>query len=191
MRSVAFAQGEGGADVSRKVGGLLDGLCDCCVDLLLVGFADFGDRLLLRLLSRLEELLLFGLLGLLVLRKVLLVKLLQVDAGDVNDSGSCDDVAGVYTAEGNTVELKGASDEDDTAREGLQVDNALSTESAGKDDEDCAGLKGGAEGGRFLGLTNLLVDWFIFSRIPLARLLGGNFPLSGPERDLLVLCRHW
>jgi len=47
MRSVAFAQGEGGADVSRKVGGLLDGLSDCCVNLLLVGFADFGDRLLL------------------------------------------------------------------------------------------------------------------------------------------------
>lgn len=110
----------------------------------------------LRLLSRLEELLLFGLLGLLVLRKVLLVKLFQVDAGDVNDSGSCDDVAGVYTTEGNTVELKGASNEDDTTREGLQVDNALSTESAGKDDEDCAGLKGGAEGGGLLGLTNLL-----------------------------------
>ena len=110
----------------------------------------------LRLLSRLEELLLLGLPGLLVLCKVLLVKLVQVDARDVDDSGGCDDVAGVYAAEGNTVELEGAGNEDDAAREGLQIDNALSTEPAGEDDEDCARLKGGAEGGGLLSLTNLL-----------------------------------
>jgi len=190
MRSVAFAQGEGRADVSRKVGGLLNGLCDSYVDLLLIGFAKFRDRLLLRLLSCLIELLLLGFLGLLVLSKVFLVKLIQLNAGDVNDSGGCNNVAGVNTAEGNTVELEGASNEDDTAREGFQVDDALSTESTGEDDEDCTGLEGGAEGGGLLGFANLLVDWFIFSRVPLARLLSRNFPLPGRERDLFVLCRH-
>jgi len=190
MRSVAFAQGEGRANVSRKVGGLFDDPCNCCVDLLLVGFADLGDGLLLRLLSPLKEFLLLGLLGLLVLDKVLLVKLAQVDAGNVNDSRGCNNVAGVYAAEGNTIELEGASNEDDTAREGLQVDDALPTESAGEDDEDCAGLEGGAESGRLLSFANLLVDWFVFGGIPLARLLGGNLPLPGTERDLLVLCRH-
>jgi len=190
MWSVAFAQGKSRADISRKVGGLLNGLCDSCVDLFLVGFANFGDGLLLRLLSCLKKLFLLGFLSLLVFGKVLLVKLIQLNACDVDDSGGCNYVAGVYTAEGNAVELEGAGNEDDTAREGFQVDDALSTESAGEDDEHRTGFERGAEGGGFLGFANLLVDWFIFSRVPLARLLSRNFPLPGPKRDLLVLCRH-
>ena len=69
----------------------------------------------LGLLALLEESLLGLLLGLLLLGEVLrsgdLLDGLGVNTGDVDALGGGDNVAGVDTAEGNTVDLEGAGDE--------------------------------------------------------------------------------
>jgi hypothetical protein len=111
------------------------------------------------LLALLEEL---GLAGLLVGRltgEVLLVgdllDLLGVNTGDINLVGCGDNVAGVDAANGDTVDLEGAGDEENTLVEGVQEDDTLATEAASEENEDGAGDEGRARGGSTDGLADL------------------------------------
>lgn len=100
------------------------------------------------LLSLLEEGLLTGLLLLLLADEVLglrdLLNLRGVEARDVDLEGRRDDVARVDPAEGDAVDLEGTGDEEDALVEGLEEDDALAAEAAGEQDQDRAGLEGGA-----------------------------------------------
>lgn len=113
----------------------------------------------LGLLSLLEESvltgLLLGLLGGEVLGLGDLLDLLLVEAGDVDLVRGGDDVSGVDSSEGNTVDLEGAGDEEDALVESLQEDDSLAAEAAGEEDEDGAGFEGLAGGPGSDGLANL------------------------------------
>lgn len=63
-----------------------------------------------------------------------LVNLLLVEAGDVDLVGGGNDVSGVDAAQGDTVDLEGTGDEEDALVEVLEEDDALATETAGKED---------------------------------------------------------
>ncbi len=94
-----------------------------------------------------EKLLLLGLLALLLPREILLIVLADIDTAQVDFGAGGDDVSGIDTAERDTIDLEGTGDKEDAVGEGLEVDDALSTETAGEDDEDCAGLEGLTQGG--------------------------------------------
>lgn len=111
------------------------------------------------LLALLEEL---GLAGLLVGRltgEVLLIgdllDLLGVNTRDINLVGCGDNVAGVDAADGDTVDLEWASDEENTLVEGVQEDDTLATEATSEENEDGAGNEGRARGGSTDGLADL------------------------------------
>lgn len=56
--------------------------------------------------------------------------------------GSGDDVSRIDSSQRDTVDLEGASNEEDTLVESLQENDALASESTSEKDEDGAGLKG-------------------------------------------------
>lgn len=159
MGLVTLSQAEGASEVASQQVHLLDVGDQGLVDGLLVGSTAAGDLLLLGLLSLLEESLLTGLLLGLLGSEVLglrdLLDLLLIEAGDVDLVGSGDDVSGVDSAEGNTVDLEGAGDEEDALVKGLQEDDTLATETASEEDEDSAGLEGLAGSPRSDGLADL------------------------------------
>lgn len=99
----------------------------------------------LRLLALLEERLLSLLLVTLLPSKVLvtrnLINLLRVNTGQIDLVRGSDNVAGVDAAEGNTVDLERAGDEEDALAKVLQEDDALATEAASEEDEDGTGLE--------------------------------------------------
>lgn len=113
----------------------------------------------LGLLSLLEESLLtslvLGLLGGEVLGLRDLLNLLVVETGKLNLVGGGDDISGVDSSQGDTVDLEGAGDEEDTLVEGLQEDDTLATEAAGEEDKNSAGLEGLARSPRSDGLADL------------------------------------
>lgn len=109
----------------------------------------------LSLLLLAVELLLAGLLFLLLPGEVLVVELGDVNAGDVDLGGGGDHVAGIDAADWDTVDLEGTGDEKNAVGEGLEVDDALSTEAASEDDEDGAGDERGAEVGWARSLASL------------------------------------
>jgi hypothetical protein len=118
---------------------------------------DFGTYL--GLLALLEESLLSLLLGLLVLGEVSgsggLLKGGSVNTADVDLGGGGDNVAGVHAAEGNTVDLEGAGDKEDTLVEGLEEDDPLAAETASEEDQDGAGNEGLADLSGTQSLANL------------------------------------
>jgi hypothetical protein len=121
-----------------------------------VSQVNFGTYL--GLLALLEEGLLGLLLSLLVLGEVSgsggLLKGLGVNTADIDLLGGGDDVAGVHAAEGNTVDLEGAGDKEDTLVERLEEDDTLAAETASEEDQDGAGNEGLAD----LGGTQSLAD---------------------------------
>lgn len=180
MGLVTLSQAEGASEVASQQVHLLDVGDQGLVDGLLVGSTAAVDLLLLwghkvshqrnkknpvskksylGLLSLLEEGLLAGLLLGLLGGEVLglrdLLDLLLIEARDVDLVGSGDDVSGVDSAEGNTVDLEGAGDEEDALVKGLQEDDTLATETASEEDEDSAGLEGLAGSPRSDGLADL------------------------------------
>ena len=112
----------------------------------------------LGLLSLLEESLLGLLLGLLLLGEVVgggdLLEGLLVNAADVEAGGGGDNVAGVNTADGDTVDLEGTGDEENTLVEVLEENDTLATEAASEEDQDGTRLEALAD----LGGTNRLAD---------------------------------
>lgn len=114
----------------------------------------------LGLLSLLEESLLSLLLALLLLGEVAgggdLLDSLAVNAADVHALAGGDHVASVHPSEGNTVDLEGTGDEENTLVKVLEENDALATEAAGKEDEDSTGLKAFANLGGTSSLADLL-----------------------------------
>lgn len=94
----------------------------------------------LGLLSLLEESLLAGLLLGLLRGEVLgpgdLLNLGLVDASQVDLEGGGDDVSRVDAAERDTVDLEGASNEEDTLVEVLEEDDALAAEPTSEQNQD-------------------------------------------------------
>ena len=69
--------------------------------------------------------------------------------------GSGDNIAGIDSSEGDTVDLEWASDEQDTLVEVLQEDDALATETASEEDEDGTGLESWARSRSSDGFADL------------------------------------
>mmetsp|Transcript_66854 Transcript_66854/g.161662 ORF Transcript_66854/g.161662 Transcript_66854/m.161662 type:complete len:221 (-) Transcript_66854:2-664(-) len=76
-----------------------------------------------------------------------------VDGSDIDLGGGGDDVGLVHTAKGDTVDLEGARDEQETRLELTQEDDALTLEATGKEDEHSARGDGATE----LGLLVLVL----------------------------------
>ena len=96
--------------------------------------------------------------GLVLGEVTLLGGLLQdslVDTLDVDGGGGSDDIAGVYAAQRNAVNLEGTGDEENTLGEVLEEHNTLATETASEEDQDGTGLEGSARLARVLGLADL------------------------------------
>jgi hypothetical protein len=173
---VTLAQRERGGDVAGKLGNLLDVLDEGSIDFFLVGLANLGSLLLLRFgilsvpvlpatldferqtyrhLVTLEELFLLGLLRLLLAGEVLVVELVDVDIIQIDGGRGSDNVASVNAAKRDTVDLEGASDQEDAVGQRLEIHDALATESSSEDDQDRARLERGTEGSRPDALADL------------------------------------
>lgn len=159
MRLLALPQAEVACQVAHQERLLLDvgqqGLVHALLSLRPLG----ADLLLLRLLTLLEE----GLLTLLLSAPVTSEELIRrsllyrgaINAGKVDLGGCGDDVAGVDSAEGNTVDLEGAGNEEDALGEGLEEDHTLATVAAGEEDQDGTRLERCARLVGALGLAGL------------------------------------
>ena len=79
----------------------------------------------------------------------------STDAGQVYRGRSSDNVAGIYAAERNAVDLEGTGDQKDAVGERLEVHDALAAESPRKDDQDFSWDKGRTEGSWLLVLADL------------------------------------
>lgn len=110
-------------------------------------------------LALLEESLLAGLLGGLVLGEVAGVAgLLQdgfVDTSNIHLGRGRNDVPGVHPSEGDAVDFEGTGDEEHTLLEVLQDDDTLAAEAASEEDDDGAGSERLANLGRADGLAGL------------------------------------
>jgi hypothetical protein len=173
VRLVACPEAEAGGKVAGEEMLLLDGGQKGLVDGLLVGGASTGDLLLLSycqydtllipdssathlgLLSLLEESLLSLLLLSLLLGEVVgsrdLLEGSRVDTLEVDLAAGSDHIAGVHSSERDTVDLKGAGNEEDTLGEVLEENNALATETTSEENQDGTRLEaltglGGADG---------------------------------------------
>jgi hypothetical protein len=186
---VTLSQAEGACEVAGQELDILDVGDQSLVDGLLVGRTSAADLLLLSLLSLLEESLLtsllLGLLGGEVLGLRNLLNLLLVEAADVDLVGGGDNVAGVDAAQGNTVDLEGTGNQEDTLVKGLDKDDTLAAEAAGEQDQDGTGLEGLARGPGADGLADLLGLVVIVVRVPLLGLLVGGGNLPGRLSELL------
>jgi hypothetical protein len=161
---VGAAQAEAGSKVVDQVGLLLDVGEKGLVDGLLVLNTVLGGLLLLsrmlvrstrgavgyaylRLLALLEERVLAGLVGGLVLGEVaVLASLLQdllVNALDVHGGRGSNDEAGVYSSQRNAVDFERTGDEENTLGQVLEEHDTLAAETTGEEDDDGTGLKGG------------------------------------------------
>lgn len=187
VRPVGATEAEAGTEVVGEVSLLLDGGQKSLVDGLLVLDAVLRGLLLLWLLSvlshctsimytylgllaLLEESILTRLVGGLILGEVavlagllhnLLVYALQVDAGRGGN-----DISGVYSAKGNTVDFEGTGNKEDTLGEVLEDDDALAAEATSKEDDDGTGLERLADlrrADRLAGLESQLAELQLMS----------------------------
>jgi len=156
---VTLAEAERGGKVAGEHVDLLDVGNESLVNGLLVSRPAAGNLLLLGLLALLEESLLasllLGLLGGVVLGLGNLLNLGLVDAGKVDLERGGDNISGVDAAEGNTVDLEGAGNEEDALVEGLEEDDTLATEATGQENQDGTGLEGAAGSPGTGGLAGL------------------------------------
>lgn len=89
-----------------------------------------------------------------------------------------DHVRLVNASQGNTVDLVGAGNQQQSTLQLLQEHNALSTETTSEEDEDGAGGDRGTEGGGFRGLAALLGYADIFGGVEAGSLVGGYETLA-------------
>jgi hypothetical protein len=124
----------------------------------------FGEGLsalaYLWLLALLEESLLCLLLLALLLSEVVgcgdLLEGLRIDSREVDTGAGGDHVASVHPSEGNTVDLEGSSDQEDTLGQVLEQDDALAPETTSEEDQDSTGLEAFPGLSRVNGLADLL-----------------------------------
>ena len=126
----------------------------------------YRSKTYLWLLTLLEELVLTLLLVALLTSKVLvtgyLIDLSLVKTGEVDLVGSGNNVAGVNSAEWDTVDLEWTSDEEDTLCEVLEEDDTLATETTSEEDKDGSWGKGGSWSGGSDGLADLEINISIY-----------------------------
>lgn len=65
----------------------------------------------------------------------------RVDSLEVDFAAGSDHIASIHPSEGDTVDLKGASNEENTLGEVLEKDNSLAAETTSKKDQDGTGLE--------------------------------------------------
>lgn len=166
VRLVILGEGEASSDVlaQERVLGVLDILDKGSVDGLLEGGTLSIDSLLLGTLGK--ESLRIGLLGLVVTSEESILNLGDINASNVDLGAGGESVDLVDALKRHTVDLVGATDEQETRLELLEADNSLATETTGEEDEDTAGLDTLAKlgGGSFLGSDT---SFDILSRVPL------------------------
>lgn len=176
MWPVGGAKAEARGEVVDEVSLLLNSGQKGLVDSLLVLNAILGGLLLLwqlsvrflcnaldaaylGLLALLEESILSGLVRGLVLGEVTLLRgLLQntlINTLDVDGGGGSNDIAGVYAAQGNAVNLEGTGDEENTLGKVLEDNDTLATEATSEEDDDGTGLEGSTRLSRASSLTGL------------------------------------
>lgn len=107
----------------------------------------------------LEESVLSGLLGLLVLGEVAsLAGLLQhilANAGNIHLGRGRNNVSGVDPSERNAVDFERTGDEEDTLLEVLQENDTLAAETTSEEDDDGAGCEGRSDLSRAERLASL------------------------------------
>ena len=123
---------------------LLDGFFLCSI-ISNIQIACLSHSAHLWFLSLLEEcllsLLLLTSLPCKVFRLSYLINLLLINTGQIDFVRCSDDIAGIDTAERNTVDLEWASDEENTLFEGFQENDTLATETTSEEDENSARSK--------------------------------------------------
>ena len=129
MWLVTVLQGEGGSQVLLQQWSLLDFSQQSLVDDFLVFHTFSLDFLDLLFWEQVSFLLL--LLGQFFLGKVFHVELGNVDGVDSNLSGSGNDVLGVDSSQWDTVDLEWTGDQQSVVFQMLQVDDSLTSETAG------------------------------------------------------------
>jgi len=111
------------------------------------------------LLALLEESLLASLLLGLLCREIFrcrdFVDLCLRDTSKINLERRGNNVSCVDAAEGNTIDLEGAGDEEDTLLKGLEENHTLAAEATGEKDQDGARLERFARSPSALGLADL------------------------------------
>lgn len=187
VEAVALRETPRSLEVLREVVDLLDSGKNGGVDGLLLRLLLLGEGLLLGTLA--EELALLGSLGGLGLDEVGVVDGLgDLDVGDLNLGRGGDNVSLRDATEGDTVELEGAGDKEETRVELLKEDNTATSEAASEEDQDSAGGDRSTE----LGLAGLLArdlgDTDVLGGVELRSLLGGDDALLavGLAADLLL-----
>jgi hypothetical protein len=100
----------------------------------------------LGLLALLEERVLTGLVGRLVLGEVAvlanLVQNLRVDALQVDRGRGSDHISGVHPSQRHAVDFERSGDKEHTLGEVLEEDNTLAAETTSEEDDDGSGLEG-------------------------------------------------
>ena len=179
VRPVAVAQGEPGAEVGLEV--CREAGKDGGVHRLLVGNPLSRNSVLLKFI--LEEISLATLRPLLLLSlEVRVIKLADVNLADIDLGGGRDDVAGVHTADGNSRELEGSSDKEQSRRELSKAHHPLSSKPSSEEDQDGSRGDGSPKLGLSAGKLALERLAHILSRVEL-RLGLGNDLLGGLRVD--------
>lgn len=166
---VAVLQAERGSQVLLQQWGLLDLSQQRSVDLLLVSNSLSLDLSWAGGLLKESSLrLLFS--GWLLSSEVCDVVLGGVDTRDGNLGGGGNDVTRVDSSQWNTVNLEWTRNQQGTVLERLQVDDSLTSESTGQQNQNGTWDQGGTQ---FLWTSNvsvLLWDWSVLRLVPLLRL---------------------
>lgn len=157
-----LGQRESGAEVLLH-GGILEVSEQGGVNGLLESLSGIRSGNLGRSIS--EELLGLGSLLSLGLSEGGIIDLGDIDALKVNLGGSGESVVLLDASNGNTVELEGTGDGEETGLELLQENDSLASESTGEEDKDGAGRDGLSELGS-AGLVSVRSRLGIFSRVP-------------------------
>jgi hypothetical protein len=92
----------------------------------------------------------------------------------INLGGGSNDIGSVDTLQGDTVDLVGTSDQQETGVESLEADNTLTTETTSKEDEDGSGSDAAADSGSLGRLARNLGLGDILSGVEAASLVSGN-----------------
>jgi len=104
--------------------------------------------------------------------------LAHLDRGDIDPCRGGNHICLVDTTQGNTVDLVGASHQQQSALQLLQEDDALSAETTSEEDKDGSGGDRGAKDGGFGVLARLLGLTDVLSRIEAGSLGGRNEALA-------------
>ena len=163
---VVVTKGETSAEIlsENSILGILNVLQNGTIDSFLSFESLLGDLLLLGGFS--EELVLTSLLGLAVLLEECVVDLGSINSLEVDLGGGGQSVSLIHSLEGDTVDLVGAGNEEETRGKLLEENNAAATEATSEDNQHGTGGNTLAElGGLVLGAL-LVMLLLVISGVP-------------------------